>query len=74
MFAAEKARRQEDLEFLAIYHSHPKSRAVPSRTDLERSYSLDVVNLILSMTTAVPDVRGWWLKGDSFEEADVEWL
>src|SRR5262245_17238518 len=38
LFAAEKDMRRQGTELLAIYHSHPTSEPVPSRTDLERNF------------------------------------
>jgi proteasome lid subunit RPN8/RPN11 len=58
------------LELLSIYHSHPTSAPVPSKTDLERNFFPEVVHLIISLATPVPAVRGWWLKEDSYEEAE----
>jgi proteasome lid subunit RPN8/RPN11 len=69
LFAAHKDMRQRGLEILAVYHSHPTSEAVPSRTDLARNYSPDVVNLILSLTTRPPTVRAWWLTDADYREA-----
>jgi proteasome lid subunit RPN8/RPN11 len=71
MFAAEKDRRAHNLEFLAVYHSHPTSEPVPSCTDRERNYSPDVMNLIISLKAA-PVVRAWWLTAESYREA--EWV
>src|SRR5262249_26238583 len=61
MFAADKERRRLGLEFVAIYHSHPTSAPIPSRTDLARNYSDDVVNFIISLNGLEPEMRGWWL-------------
>jgi proteasome lid subunit RPN8/RPN11 len=72
MFSAEKERRRCGLDFLAVYHSHPMSAPVPSRTDLERSYSPDVVNLIVSLATELPEVRAWWLSSGSYQEAEIQ--
>ena len=36
-------------------------RRCPSRKDLERNYSESVVNLIISLQSSQPEVRGWWL-------------
>jgi proteasome lid subunit RPN8/RPN11 len=72
MFAAVRDMRQQDLEVLAVYHSHPTSDAVPSRTDLERNYSPDVVNFIISLKTTPPQVRGWWLTDRDYREANWE--
>ena len=44
--------------------------AVPSRTDLERNYSADVMNLIISLAGSDPVARAWWLRDDGFTEAD----
>jgi proteasome lid subunit RPN8/RPN11 len=72
MFSAEKERRRCGLEFLAVYHSHPTTAPKPSKTDLERNYSPDVVNLIVSLATEVPEVRGWWLSSDGYQEAEIQ--
>jgi proteasome lid subunit RPN8/RPN11 len=70
MFAAWKDWRVHDLEVLAIYHSHPTSAPIPSRTDLERNYSPEVVNFIISLTGSEPEVRGWWLTDRDYREAE----
>jgi proteasome lid subunit RPN8/RPN11 len=72
MFAAEKNRRNDGVEFLAVYHSHPTSEPVPSRTDRARNYSPDVMSLIISLKAADPVVRAWWLTAESYREA--EWV
>ena len=72
MFRAMKDMRTLGHEIVAIYHSHPISEPIPSRTDLERNYSPDVVNFIIGLQGAVPNVRGWWLLESGFEEAAWE--
>jgi [CysO sulfur-carrier protein]-S-L-cysteine hydrolase len=72
MFAAERDMRRQGLEVLAVYHSHPTSEALPSRTDRERNYSTQIVNLIISLKGGTPVMRGWWLTEDSSAEADWE--
>jgi proteasome lid subunit RPN8/RPN11 len=75
MLAAHKEMRKEDLEMLGIYHSHPTTSPVPSRTDLERNtHGGGVVNLIVSLETEVPEIRAWWLGSADYQEADVEWV
>jgi proteasome lid subunit RPN8/RPN11 len=64
--------RQHGLVELAIYHSHPTAPPWPSRKDLERSYSPQVVCLIISLQGETPEVRGWWLETDSYREAAWE--
>ena len=70
MFEAVRAMSRENLDVLAVYHSHPTSPPLPSRTDLARNYSEDVVNLIISLITDPPLVRGWWLTATAHREAD----
>ncbi|HZZ77111.1 MAG TPA: M67 family metallopeptidase [Gemmataceae bacterium] len=69
MFDAVKAMRRDGHEILAIYHSHPTSPPIPSKTDLARNYSLDVVNFIISLNDAQPSMRGWWLTDTDYAEA-----
>lgn len=72
LFSALRDIRRQDLEVLAVYHSHPTSAPLPSRKDLERNWSSAVVNLIVSLTTTPPTVRGWWLTVDAYRAAIIE--
>ena len=72
MFAAMRAMRARGLTELAVYHSHPTSAPVPSRTDLERNYSPAVVNVIVSLAAEPPTARAWWLTDKDYREAEYE--
>lgn len=72
LFQATREMDRLGWQLLAIYHSHPTSAPIPSRTDLERSYSPDVMNLIISLQNERVETRGWWLDGDSYKEATWE--
>jgi proteasome lid subunit RPN8/RPN11 len=61
LFDAYRDMRDRGLDLLAVYHSHPVSAAVPSKTDLERNYFDNVMHLILSLQADAPVLRGWWL-------------
>ena len=74
LFAAQRQMRSRSEELLAIYHSHPSSLPIPSRTDLERNYSQEVVNFIISLKDESPLLRGWWLNENSYLELDWYWL
>jgi proteasome lid subunit RPN8/RPN11 len=72
LLAAHRRMRELGLVELAIYHSHPTSAPVPSRTDLARNaYGDQLVHLILGLAEAEPQVRGWWLSESTFTEAEV---
>jgi len=60
--------RRRGEEILAIYHSHPRWNAIPSRTDLAENYYGEVPRIIVSLLGDRPDVRVWRLDPDSFEE------
>jgi len=72
MFDAVRELRRTGLDVVAIYHSHPASPPIPSRTDLALNWSDRVMNLIISLQTAQPEVRGWWLTATDYCEADWE--
>jgi proteasome lid subunit RPN8/RPN11 len=60
--------RARQAEILAIYHSHPESRAVPSRTDLRTNYYGDLPRIIVSLLGDRPEVRVWRLDDNAFQE------
>jgi proteasome lid subunit RPN8/RPN11 len=72
LMAAVQALRARDEEILALYHSHPKTAAVPSKTDLRENYYGDMPRIIVSLAEAEPVVRIWRLDAESFEELTWE--
>ena len=69
----EKEMRERGEELLAIYHSHTKSPAYPSQTDLNEAASWpEQVYLIVSLADReAPDVRAFWLKDDVIADAEL---
>ena len=60
----------EDL--LAIYHSHTRSAAYPSRTDVELAFYPDTLYLIVSLQDREkPDIRAFRLKRDAPEGEQI---
>jgi proteasome lid subunit RPN8/RPN11 len=72
LFLAFRTMREQNIEHLVIYHSHPTSEPVPSKTDLERAFYPNVVYLIMSLQHNPPLVRGWWLSETEYREAEWE--
>jgi proteasome lid subunit RPN8/RPN11 len=69
MFDAERDMRANGLDLLAVYHSHPTSPPIPSRTDLERHGMTEVACVIVSLVASPPEVRAWWLTETEYREA-----
>ena len=72
LLAAHKDMRRRAIDWLAVYHSHPLSAPVPSKTDCARAYTPEVMNLIIGPPSADPAVRAWWITSDDFHEAEWE--
>jgi proteasome lid subunit RPN8/RPN11 len=72
MFEAMRDMRRQDIDVLAVYHSHPASAPVPSKKDLAQNYSEGVINLIVSLAGPVPEVRAWWLRATDYQPAEWE--
>lgn len=60
-FAAIRAARTEGLGVIGGYHSHPRSEALPSPTDLAESAGEEFLYVI-----AAPAFRGGWRLGGFF--------
>jgi [CysO sulfur-carrier protein]-S-L-cysteine hydrolase len=69
----EKEMRDRGEELVAIYHSHTKSPAYPSQTDLNEAVSWpEQLYLIVSLADPeTPDVKAFWLKDGKIAEAEL---
>lgn len=65
-------------DLLAVYHSHTRSAAFPSRTDVELAFYPDTLYLIVSIADRdAPDIRAFRLtrgapEGEQIAEEEVE--
>jgi len=57
------------LDLMAIYHSHPRTPAYPSKTDVRCAYYPEVLYIIVSL--AGPEVRGYRLADGKIIEVRV---
>lgn len=73
-YDALKAIEDDGGELLAIYHSHTKSAAYPSQTDVNQAVAWpEQIYLIVSLADAdAPDVRGYLLKDLRIADAELE--
>ena len=58
---------------VGIYHSHPRSAAKPSQTDINLATYPDWLYLIVSLE-AEPVVRAWWIRDGKVEEEELHVL
>lgn len=58
-FAAIRAARARGLDVIGAYHSHPRSAAEPSPTDLAEGDVGPWLHVIVSLASGPPDVRAY---------------
>lgn len=75
--AAEQFRLMKEIEgageeLVAIYHSHTKSPAHPSQTDVNLAGWPDAVYLIVSLADGgAPELKGFWIRDGEIAEAEL---
>lgn len=63
----------EDGEDVGIYHSHPRSPAEPSQTDINLAEYPEYTYLIVSLADAdAPQVRAWEIADGKVAEVQIE--
>lgn len=71
-FEAIRRLRSEGRSVLGAYHSHPRSAAVPSRTDVSEAHYPEFVYLIVSLARHdTPDVRAYAIRDGAFAAIDI---
>ncbi|HWT82015.1 MAG TPA: M67 family metallopeptidase, partial [Candidatus Methylomirabilis sp.] len=63
--------RERNLDIVAIYHSHPKGKAVPSAVDRRKNYWGPMPHLIVGLLHEPPEVRVWRLSEHS--QMELAW-
>lgn len=73
LFQSMRKIRAAGLEFMGIYHSHPKGDNKPSSRDIEQAYYPDVAYFILSprKDTAKP-IRAFSIRDGKTAELDIQ--
>jgi len=72
LFRAHHEMEALGLDLVAIYHSHPRTRAFPSSTDVAKATYPDAVYVIVSLQdAALPEVRAFRLQEGSITEGTV---
>ena len=58
-------------ELSGIYHSHTRSAAYPSQTDVNLAGWPDAVYLIVSLAEPEPIVKGFWIRDGEIADAEL---
>jgi|LFRM01.1.fsa_nt_gb proteasome lid subunit RPN8/RPN11 len=56
---------EKGLDFVGVYHSHPRGAAVPSLTDIRQSIGNDVIHVIVSLRWKEAVIKAYRLFRDS---------
>jgi len=62
----------EEGHEVAIYHSHPRSPAEPSQTDINLAHYPHWTYLIVSLAGESPDVRAWKIANGHVSEEPID--
>jgi proteasome lid subunit RPN8/RPN11 len=73
-YNALKSIEDDGGELLAIYHSHTKSAAYPSQTDVNQALAWpEQIYVIVSLADPdAPDVKAYWLKDLKIADAELD--
>ena len=73
LFQLFRCMREEGLEHLGIYHSHPATENVPSPRDIELAAYPNEAYFIISLLPAAPyPVRAFSIRDGQVEELEIE--
>lgn len=70
-FATLRKARAEGRQIVGAYHSHIRSPAVPSASDIRESHDPEFVHVIVSLAEAEPVVRAFRIAQGGFQEIAV---
>jgi proteasome lid subunit RPN8/RPN11 len=63
---------EHGLQLVGIYHSHTRSPAYPSDTDVRQAYYPEAVYLIVSLADTDPVLRGYRISDGKVSEVELE--
>ena len=71
MLAAMNDIEDNEMELVAIFHSHVASPAYPSPTDIREAHYPDSVYIVVSLSNAIePDARGYLIQKEDWRDSD----
>lgn len=70
IFAATRRMRESGQALLGVYHSHPRSPAYPSASDVEMAFYPEAVYFIVSLEPLV-ELRAFKIEGSRIEDVEI---
>lgn len=70
LFGAMRRIREANQSLLGIYHSHPRTAAYPSASDVEMAFYPEAVYFIISLEQSV-DLRAFKIEGSKIENVEI---
>ena len=70
-FAALQHAESNGWQIGGVFHSHPRTAAAPSRTDVAGALDPNWVHLIVGLGGDVPEVRAWWIRDGEVSEEPI---
>lgn len=71
-FAVVREARNEGLEILANYHSHPITPARLSAEDIRMAYDSGILYFIISLAEKTPQIKAFKIQQSKVEEINIE--
>lgn len=69
MFSAMRQMREAGHQMSGIYHSHPRSKAYPSPTDVQMAFYPEAIYFIISLEPQI-ELRAFKINGGMIKEVD----
>lgn len=63
--------RENEIELISIFHSHPHSPALPSARDLEMAHYPETIYTIISLKNKKENVRGFLIQDNEYQKVPV---
>ena len=70
LFAAMRRIRESNQSLLGIYHSHPRTAAYPSASDVEMAFYPEAVYFIISLECGF-ELRAFRIEGTKIENVEI---
>jgi proteasome lid subunit RPN8/RPN11 len=67
-----KDMRENELDLISVFHSHPHSPARPSQEDIEMANYKEAIYLIISLQQEKEDFRAYFIQDEQPEEIEIE--